>query len=225
MNLTHVEFTQNGKKVIFYFIAPERIDFRDLVKELVGELKIRIELRQISLRDRSAAIGGIGSCGRQLCCSSFLKKYGHVNIKMAKNQDLTLNYDQLNGACGQIKCCIKYEDEVYQHKSKTLPRFKAIIKTKSGDIGKVIKLDILKEQFTLLTKDGVKKRYIKEEFEKVVKDFKFPHRFDYISDETANIIGLEDRLNESKEKIEKDQKELALEAKNFADKTFSEYFE
>jgi cell fate regulator YaaT (PSP1 superfamily) len=90
MHLTHVEFTSFGKKAVFYFIAPARVDFRDLVKALVGQLKTRIELRQISVRDRSASVGGIGPCGLELCCSSFLTKYGNVGIKMAKNQDLTL---------------------------------------------------------------------------------------------------------------------------------------
>jgi cell fate regulator YaaT (PSP1 superfamily) len=95
MNLTHVEFTQFGKKAVFYFTAPARVDFRGLVKDLVNELKIRIELRQISVRDRAASVGGIGPCGRQLCCSSFLGKYGNVSVKMAKNQDLTLNFSKL----------------------------------------------------------------------------------------------------------------------------------
>ncbi len=108
MILTHVEFTQFGKKAVFYFNAPARVDFRDLVKELVYELKMRIELRQISVRDRAAAIGAIGACGLQTCCSSFLKNYGNVSIKMAKNQNLALIPSKLNGVCGQIKCFIKY---------------------------------------------------------------------------------------------------------------------
>ncbi|MFN8369673.1 MAG: regulatory iron-sulfur-containing complex subunit RicT [Bacteriovoracaceae bacterium] len=90
MELTHLEFTQFGKKAVFYFLAPARVDFRDLVKDLVNKLKMRIELRQISLRDRAAALGGLGPCGRELCCSSFLNQFGNCNIKMAKNQGLNL---------------------------------------------------------------------------------------------------------------------------------------
>ena len=112
MNITHVEFTQFGKKAVLYFTAPSRVDFRLLVKELVTQLKTRIELRQISGRDRAAAIGGIGICGRQLCCSSFLQKYGNASIKMAKNQSMMLVGNRINGVCGQLKCCIQYEDEV-----------------------------------------------------------------------------------------------------------------
>jgi cell fate regulator YaaT (PSP1 superfamily) len=129
MQLTHVEFTSFGKKAVFYFIAPARVDFRDLVKDMVGKLKMRIELRQISVRDRSASIGGIGPCGRELCCSSFLTKYGNVGIKMAKNQDLTLNLSKLNCVCGQLKCCQQYEDDVNREKSSRLPKEGDIITT------------------------------------------------------------------------------------------------
>src|SRR5690606_15080231 len=108
-----------------------------LVKDLVQELKMKIELRQISIRDRAAALGGIGPCGRQLCCSSFLSHYGKVNIKMAKNQSLTLIPSRLNGLCGQLKCCTAYENEVYTHKRKLLPPEGKFIKTKNGDQGKV----------------------------------------------------------------------------------------
>ena len=118
MTLTHVEFMQNGNKVVFYFNAPSRVDFRELVKDLVGILKVRVELRQISVRDRTAAIGAIGACGLQTCCSSFLQNYGHVNIKMPKNQNLSIAQNRINGVCGQIKCCMKYEDDVYTHKKK-----------------------------------------------------------------------------------------------------------
>ena len=131
MNLTHVEFTQFGKKVVFYFVAPARVDFRGLVKDLVGELKLRIELRQISVRDRAASMGAIGPCGRELCCSSFLSKYGNVSIKMAKNQNLTLNYSKLNGVCGQLKCCLTYEEEVYEQKRKKLPNEGDFIQVKT----------------------------------------------------------------------------------------------
>lgn len=193
MNITHVEFIQFGKKAVFYFNAPARVDFRNLVKSLVGELKMRIELRQISVRDRTAALGAIGSCGLQTCCSSFLKNYGNVSIKMAKNQNLALIPSKLNGVCGQIKCCIKYEDNVYSEKRKRLPREHAFIVVANGDRGKVTRLHILIEQFEMLTDKGVFKKYALNQFDPELKlpdDWKFPERFDHITNETSEIIGL-----------------------------------
>ena len=194
MILTHVEFTQFGKKAVFYFNAPARVDFRDLVKELVFDLKMRIELRQISVRDRAAAIGAIGACGLQTCCSSFLKNYGNVSIKMAKNQNLALIPSKLNGVCGQIKCCIKYEDDVYTDKRKNLPREGAFVKTKNGDTGKVLKLHILVEQFEMLTDKGIKRTYAVNQYNPKESDlgpeYKFPEMFEHVTNETSTVIGL-----------------------------------
>jgi cell fate regulator YaaT (PSP1 superfamily) len=192
MVLTHVEFIQFGKKAVFYFNAPDRVDFRELVKDLVAELKMRIELRQISVRDRAAALGAVGACGLQTCCSSFLKNYGNVSIKMAKNQNLALIPSKLNGVCGQIKCCIKYEDDVYADKRKVLPKELTIIKTKNGDIGKVLKLHLLVEQFEMLTDFGAKRRYASVEYigDDLPENYKFPETFDHIVDETKEVIGL-----------------------------------
>ena len=192
MNLTHVEFTQFGKKSVFYFNSPGRVDFRSLIKDLVSELKMRIELRQISIRDRSASLGGIGACGRELCCASFLQKYGNVSIKMAKNQNLTLIGSKINGVCGQLKCCLQYEDAVYSHKRKLLPREGSFIKTENGDIGKVLKLQILSEQFDMLTDKGAKRRYTSAQYKHGTnppKDYQFPRRFDHITNETSIVIG------------------------------------
>ncbi|MCB9062960.1 MAG: hypothetical protein H6622_15665 [Halobacteriovoraceae bacterium] len=196
MNLTHVEFVQGGKKAVFYFNAPERVDFRELVKGLVQDLKMRIELRQISVRDRAAAIGGIGACGLQTCCSSFLKDYGNVSIKMAKNQNLALIPSKINGVCGQIKCCIKYEDDVYTDKRKKLPKEGNIIKTLNGDIGKVLRLHIIPEQFDLLTTKGVKRRYTVDQWivSEKLKDKDFPEKLHHITDETSTVIGLKNQL-------------------------------
>ncbi|MCK6595493.1 MAG: hypothetical protein L6Q33_09860, partial [Bacteriovoracaceae bacterium] len=194
MVLTHVEFIQFGKKAVFYFNAPQRVDFRDLVKDLVQDLKMRIELRQISVRDRAAALGSIGACGLQTCCSSFLKNYGNVSIKMAKNQNLALIPSKLNGVCGQIKCCIKYEDEVYNDKRKNLPKEGSIIQAKNGDFGKVLRLHLLIEQFEMLTDFGVKRKYASNQFTKesleLPVDYRFPETFDNITDETKTVIGL-----------------------------------
>lgn len=191
MNLTHVEFVQRGRKAVFYFTAPARVDFRGLVKDLVGELKMRIELRQISVRDRTAALGAIGVCGLQTCCSSFLKKYGNVSIKMAKNQNLSLLASKINGVCGQIKCCIKYENEVYLEKRERLPEEGAMIETANGDRGQVYRLHILIEEFEMLTDQGQKRRYRvgQHQGERPPVDWSFPDDFGSITDETNEVIG------------------------------------
>jgi len=193
MILTHVEFIQFGKKGVFYFIAPARVDFRTLVKDLVFELKTRIELRQISVRDRTAALGAIGACGLQTCCSSFLKNYGNVSIKMAKNQNLALIPSKINGVCGQLKCCIKYEDDVYHDKKKRLPKEGSFIQVKNNDIGKVLKVQILTEQFVLLTDAGKKRTYASNQLLEngtPPAEWKFPDQFRNIIDETKQVIGL-----------------------------------
>lgn len=224
MNLTHVEFTGFGKKVVFYFVAPARVDFRGLVKDLVSELKLRIELRQISVRDRAASMGALGPCGRELCCSSFLSRYGNVNIKMAKNQNLTLNYSKLNGVCGQLKCCLQYEDEVYGAKRKRLPDEGKFIKTKNGERGRVNRVHVLSEQFDLLTNRGFIKRYVSSMFDREISrdDAKFPDRFDNISDETATVIGLTDEESKRTRQFERDIEKINKRAKRYAHDAFNE---
>ncbi|MBD66077.1 MAG: hypothetical protein CME62_12775 [Halobacteriovoraceae bacterium] len=227
MNLTHVEFTQFGKKVVFYFVAPARVDFRGLVKDLVNELKLRIELRQISVRDRAASMGAIGPCGRELCCSSFLSKYGNVSIKMAKNQNLTLNYSKLNGVCGQLKCCLSYEEEVYSTKRDRLPNEGDLIETKNGDFGKVRKLNILNQQFDMLTDKGVIKRYTHDQVKGKNPQKKFPHKFDNISDETANVIGEKESAARRERYLHRENEKATKRAAKFAIERIielSEYF-
>ena len=194
MTLTHVEFLHFGKKAVFYFNAPNRVDFRNLVKDLVKDLKMRIELRQISVRDRAAALGAIGPCGLQTCCSSFLKSYGNVSIKLAKNQNLALIASKVNGVCGQIKCCVKYEDEVYTEKKTRLPREGEMVNLKNGDKGKVTKVHILSEKFEIMTDKGQIRRYecgLYDSKNKLPDNWAFPSSFDHIVNETANLIKLE----------------------------------
>lgn len=227
MELTHVEQTQYGKKTVFYFVAPQRVDFRELVKDLVKELKTRIELRQISVRDRAAALGGIGPCGRSLCCSTFLNKFGQVNIKMAKNQNLTLNPARLNGLCGQLKCCTAYEETVYTHKRKSLPKEGLFLKTKNGDNGKVTKLHIIKEQFDMITDQGVIKRYVAEQFSEgtpLDKNYKFPERFQHVTNETSQVIGLKESSKPIDEQsMESHQKSAHNEDDDLDDEFVSEF--
>lgn len=226
MHLTHVEFTSFGKKAVFYFIAPSRVDFRDLVRDLVHKLKTRIELRQISVRDRSASVGGIGPCGRELCCSSFLTKYGNVGIKMAKNQDLTLNFSKLNGVCGQLKCCLQYEDEVYKEKRSHLPRENDIITTHTGETGKVLRIHILEEQFEILTTRGVKKRFVAELYKESLnkEEANFPKEFEGITDETHKVVGLEEAREKAEAQLAADLKAATTAGKDFAEKTFEALF-
>ena len=222
MNLTHVEFTGYGKKVVFYFIAPARVDFRGLVRDLVAELKLRIELRQISVRDRSASMGALGPCGRELCCSSFLTKYGNVSVKMAKNQNLTLNYSKLNGVCGQLKCCLQYEDDVYSAKRKKMPDEGNFIQTSDGRMGKVLRIHILSEQFDMLTNQGHIRRYVASRMVKKIKmeEANMPRKFDHISDETSTIIGLSEQEAETSIAYKKDMDELTGKAHKYAFDTF-----
>ena len=226
MHLTHVEFTSFGKKAVFYFIAPARVDFRDLVKDLVGRLKTRIELRQISVRDRSASVGGIGPCGRELCCSSFLTKYGNVGIKMAKNQDLTLNFSKLNGVCGQLKCCLQYEDEVYREKRSRLPKEGDIISTHTGEIGRVDRLHLLSEQFVMMTNKGIRKRYVVDLYKETLnkEEANFPKEFESVSDETFKIVGLDEAETKKVRAFEESVKVHKNQSKNFADTIFESLF-
>ncbi len=145
MNLTDVEFKFNNSKVLFYFTADGRIDFRELVKDLAAVYRTRIELRQIGVRDEIKRLGGNGVCGRQLCCCSFLSDFETVSIKMAKDQNLSLNPSKISGNCGRLMCCLKYEDEVYQEKMKRLPHIGAIVKTPDG-VGEVESVETLAER-------------------------------------------------------------------------------
>ena len=210
MNLTHVEFTGYGKKVVFYFTAPQRVDFRDLVRNLVSELRMKIELRQIGARERAAAMGGLGPCGLALCCSTFLNRYGNISIKMAKVQNLSLVASKLNGLCGQLKCCLSYEEDVYQEKRSRLPQEDQLIQTMNGDRGKVLRLHVLKEQFDVLTDRGVIRRYYYNQFEKekhrMPDDWKMPEKLNHVSHETTQVIGLPQK-NDEKELVFKNEEQ------------------
>ena len=133
MKLIDVEYTFDNNKVIFYFTADGRVDFRELVKDLAAVFCMRIELRQIGVRDEAKILGGIGSCGRPLCCAAWLSDFHPVSIKMAKNQDLSLNPGKISGICGRLMCCLKYENDVYTELKKGMPRKGDRIKTEDGE--------------------------------------------------------------------------------------------
>ena len=132
MKLVEVEYTFDGSKILFYFTADGRVDFRSLVKDLAGTFRTRIELRQIGVRDESKMIGGFGICGRPFCCSTFLGDFQPVSIKMAKEQGLSLNPGKISGTCGRLMCCLKYEQESYDHLLRHTPKVGAVVETHEG---------------------------------------------------------------------------------------------
>ena len=143
MKLVDAEYTFEGNKVIFYFTADGRVDFRELVKDLAGIFRVRIELRQIGVRDESKMKGGLGICGRPFCCNSFLGDFQPVSIKMAKEQGLSLNPVKISGTCGRLMCCLKYEQESYEHLLRITPKVGALVSTEDGK-GTVVDVDLLR---------------------------------------------------------------------------------
>ena len=145
MKLVDAEFTFDNSKLIFYFTSEGRVDFRELVKDLAAIFRTRIELRQIGVRDEAKMLGGIGPCGKSLCCSTFLSDFTSVSIKMAKDQNLSLNPTKISGICGRLMCCLKYEQDTYEEIRAKLPRVGSIVKTVDGT-GEVVMNNTIKEQ-------------------------------------------------------------------------------
>ena len=176
MKLTDVEYKFDRSKLLFFFKADGRIDFRDLVKDLAAIFKTRIELRQIGVRDEVKNLGGNGMCGRELCCCSFLGNFETVSIKMAKEQNISLNPSKISGNCGRLMCCLKYEQEVYEDKLKKLPNIGAIVKTPDGQ-GEVDGIEPLKEIVKVKIKDGEIYKFKRYEVKdiKVIKDVAREH--------------------------------------------------
>ncbi|MGL4973506.1 MAG: PSP1 domain-containing protein [Culicoidibacterales bacterium] len=144
MNLLEAEYTFERERLIFFFTAEGRVDFRELVKDLAAQFRTRIELRQVGVRDEAKIIGGLGPCGYALCCSTFLSDFDTVTIRMAKNQNFSLNPTKISGACGRLLCCLKYENDLYEEMLKKLPDVGSIVQTPEGD-GRVVGLNILNE--------------------------------------------------------------------------------
>ena len=197
MTLTDVEFKFDNSKVLFYFTADGRIDFRDLVKDLAAIFKTRIELRQIGVRDEVKRIGGNGICGRELCCCSFLGNFEIVSIKMAKEQNMSLNPSKISGNCGRLMCCLKYEQDVYEEKIKRLPKIGAIVKTEDGE-GIVEGVETLKERLRVKLKDDNGENYYKKYDAKDVKIIKNVEEEVIDEEEKANLKELQEL-----EKLEK----------------------
>ena len=153
MCLVSVERLYDESKIMVYFTADGRVDFRELVKDLVQKFRTRIEMRQIGVRHQAKMVGGLGSCGRTLCCASFLNNFAPVSIRMAKGQNLSLNPSKISGMCGRLMCCLTYEYGYYEEAKKDIPKVGKKIKTTVGD-GKVIRQNVLRETLTVLLESG-----------------------------------------------------------------------
>lgn len=197
MKLIDVEYTFDNNKILFYFTADGRIDFRELVKDLASVFRTRIELRQIGVRDETKILGGIGICGRQLCCSSYLSEFVPVSIKMAKEQNLSLNPTKISGVCGRLMCCLKNEQETYEYLNSTLPEINEYVSTKDGLRGEVQSVSVLRQ----IVKVKVDVNGEKELREYKVNELKFKqkkHKVKVSAEEIKKLSVLEDREGKSK---------------------------
>ena len=181
MQLTDVECKFDDSKMLFYFISDGRVDFRDLVKDLASIYKTRIELRQIGVRDEVKRIGGNGVCGRELCCCTFLSDFDAVTIKMAKEQNISLNPSKISGNCGRLMCCLKYENEVYEEKLSRLPEIGEKVKTPDGE-GEVDGVETLKEIVRVKIKDDDGYFYKKYKADEIKRDNKIDNNEKSTSD-------------------------------------------
>jgi cell fate regulator YaaT (PSP1 superfamily) len=158
MKLVRAQWMHDGSKVVFYFSADGRVDFRDLVKDLAHRFRTRIEMHQIGVRDGTRMIGGIGPCGRELCCSTFLEKFAPVSIRMAKDQGMTLNPRKVSGQCGRLMCCLVYEQQLYRRQRKRLPRSGKKVRTPQG-AGTIIDVDVINKRLQISLDDGNRKTF------------------------------------------------------------------
>jgi cell fate regulator YaaT (PSP1 superfamily) len=182
MKLLNCEYTLDKSKLIIYFTAEGRVDFRELVKDLANEFHVRIELRQVGARDGAKVIGGIGPCGRQTCCTTFLREFEPVSIKMAKNQNLSLNPSNISGICGKLLCCIRYEDENYRDFKKEMPNINSLVWTLEGR-GRVVDINYSLQSASIKFKDGS------------IKDFDINDIADNkedLSDDVSSLMNYED---------------------------------
>jgi cell fate regulator YaaT (PSP1 superfamily) len=154
IKLLRAEYSYDGSHLVVYFVSEKRVDFRDLVQKLRKSLKTKVELRQVGVRDEAKLMGGVGRCGRLLCCASFLQDFDPVSIRMAKRQDISLNPSEISGLCGRLLCCLAYEDEYYQHVKERLPKVGETVETHYGT-GEVKALNALKETLSIELKDQV----------------------------------------------------------------------
>ncbi len=172
MKLIASEYTFDNKKILFYFTADGRVDFRELVKDLAAVFRTRIELRQVGVRDETKILGGIGICGRELCCHCYLSEFAPVSIRMAKEQNLSLNPAKISGVCGRLMCCLKNEEETYEYLNSQLPNPGDLVTDPDGRKGKVQSVNILRQKVKVIFEENEEKEL--QEFD--AKDLKFKPR-------------------------------------------------
>lgn len=192
MKLIETEYTFDNNKVLFYFTADGRIDFRELVKDLASVFKTRIELRQVGVRDETKMLGGIGICGRPLCCNTYLSEFIPVSIKMAKEQSLSLNPTKISGICGRLMCCLENEQEAYEELNSNLPDIGEKVKTFDGFKGEVVSVNVLRQKVKIVVEVD-DEREIKEY---AIDELKFKpkkKKFNLASEELKALKGLEDK--------------------------------
>ena len=200
MKLVAAEYTFDNNKLLFYFTADGRIDFRELVKDLASVFRTRIELRQIGVRDETKMLGGVGICGRELCCKSYLTDFVPVSIKMAKEQNLSLNPTKISGVCGRLMCCLKHEQDTYEYLNEKLPNVGDFVRTVDGNKGEVLSVSVLRQKVRIVVTD---KDDNKEVMEYPVSELKFKPKkrrnTERISDEEYKALeALEDKGGKSK---------------------------
>lgn len=202
MKLVQAEYTFDNNKLLFYFTADGRIDFRELVKDLASVFRTRIELRQIGVRDETKMLGGIGICGRELCCCSYLSDFIPVSIKMAKEQNLSLNPTKISGVCGRLMCCLKNEQETYEYLNSRLPGVGDTVTTATGEIGEVQSVNVLRQKVKVLVEVDDEK----ELFEYDVDELKFRPRRKNVklsAKELEELEGLADEeINDAEDKAD-----------------------
>ena len=192
MKLIDTEYTFDNNKVLFYFTADGRIDFRELVKDLAAVFKTRIELRQVGVRDETKMLGGIGICGRPLCCNTYLSEFIPVSIKMAKEQNLSLNPTKISGICGRLMCCLKNEQEAYEHLNSNLPNIGDIVKTFDGFKGEVTSVNVLRQKVKIIVEQN-DEREIREYSVDELKFRPKKKKFNLATEELKALKELEDK--------------------------------
>ncbi len=201
MKLIDAEYTFDNNKVLFYFTADGRIDFRELVKDLASIFKTRIELRQIGVRDETKILGGIGICGRELCCHRHLSEFVPVSIKMAKEQNLSLNPTKISGVCGRLMCCLKHEEETYEELNKRLPNVDDHVTTEEGLKGVVHSVNVLRQLVKVIVDVGDEKEI--QEYRVDQLKFKRKHKH--------NKVDVQDEELKALEKLEKEESKSKLD--------------
>lgn len=199
MKLIDTEYTFDNNKILFYFTADGRIDFRELVKDLASVFKTRIELRQIGVRDETKVLGGMGICGRALCCHTFLSEFAPVSIKMAKEQNLSLNPTKISGVCGRLMCCLKNEEETYEELNRRLPNVGDLVTTEDGYKGEVQSVNVLRQLVKIIVDTGDEKDVMEYHVDQL--RFKRRHRKDKMDvndEELKELEKLEKQEGKSK---------------------------